>query len=107
MPTLPDIPGFILSEVLGAGASGTVYAAVPDSGPDAGQSMAIKVVSSWPEDPASRGLRALQEARFCFDLDHPHVVRVYDWGQLVDRSTWILMERLRGETLGSGLAEAI
>lgn len=97
-PSPPHIPGVDLFEILGAGSSGTVYSGVFTGGRRA-HPVAVKVVPARAGDPARRVDRALQEARFCFSLDHPHVVRVFDWGRLPDQGTYIVMERLSGETL--------
>ncbi|MFN3201450.1 MAG: protein kinase domain-containing protein [Bradymonadia bacterium] len=102
-PPPPNVPGVDLFDVLGAGSSGTVYGGVFTGG-RGDHPVAVKVVPGRPDDPARRAERALQEAHFCFSLDHPHVVRVYDWGQLADRSIYIIMERLSGQALGDVLS---
>lgn len=101
--TAPHIPGVDLFDVLGAGSSGTVYGGVFTGG-RGDHPVAVKIVPPRRDDPARRSERAVQEAHFCFSLDHPHVVRVFDWGQLPDRSIYLIMERLSGQTLGDRLA---
>ncbi len=90
-----DIPGVLLGPALGSGGSGVVY-----EGTDrrSGAPLAVKLVE------ADRGMgrqRALQEAELSWSLNHPHVVRVLRWGELPDRSVFIVMERLYGQTLGA------
>jgi serine/threonine protein kinase len=47
--------------------------------------------------------RFQQEARTAFSLDHPSIVAVNDFGVLDDHSPFLVMELVRGETLGERL----
>ncbi len=48
--------------------------------------------------------RLLQEARASARLDHPSIVRVFDFGETERRDPFIVMEFLAGESLGQVLA---
>src|SRR6202042_2908347 len=61
------------------------------------QDYALKVMHEHNEHQVSR-LSA--EAALLITLEHKNVVRVLDAGQLPDGRGWLLMERLRGGTLG-------
>jgi serine/threonine protein kinase len=47
--------------------------------------------------------RFQQEARTAFSLDHPSIIAVNDFGVLDDHSPFLVMELVRGETLGERL----
>lgn len=68
--------------------------------------MAIKIVLAEDDTSSSQIVnRALQEARVCWSLNHPNVVRVFDYGRTDDGSAFIVMERLEGETLARRLEQ--
>ncbi|WP_165938769.1 MULTISPECIES: serine/threonine-protein kinase [unclassified Parafrankia] len=84
------LPGYTLGDLLGAGASGFVLA-----GWHRGlqRDVAVKVVMRAP------GRRSFaDEARILAGLDHPHVVRVYDYVEAGELSL-LVMEMLSGGTL--------
>ena len=93
-----EIPGVELGAELGRGASGVVYAGTLAS---SGHPVAVKIVA--PRGPRStREIeRALQEAELCWALNHPHIVRVLNWGVLPEGAAYLVMEQLKGETLGA------
>ncbi|MBL8603971.1 MAG: serine/threonine protein kinase [Myxococcales bacterium] len=66
-----------------------------------GRTVALKVVLAEAHDDASRRRRFLREAETVKKLDHPNIVRVYDWGEEPDRVTWIAMEFIDGTSLGA------
>lgn len=90
----PDITGYRIEGSLGAGAMGSVYAAV---GPD-GSSVAIKVLHDPQPDEMTRR-RFEREVAALQKLDHPGVPQVFDSGQLPDGRLFLVMERLTGKTL--------
>jgi len=47
--------------------------------------------------------RFQQEARTSFSLDHPSIVKVFDFGLLEDQVPFLVMELINGETLGERL----
>jgi serine/threonine protein kinase len=50
--------------------------------------------------------RFQQEARTAFSLNHPSIIAVNDFGVLDDHSPFLVMELVRGETLGERLKRA-
>ena len=81
---------------IGAGGMGTVYEAVQ---PVTGQCVAVKVVRPvWTRDRA-RITRFLLEARSAGTIPHPGIASMFDSGLTSDRSAYLVMELLRGETL--------
>jgi tRNA A-37 threonylcarbamoyl transferase component Bud32 len=81
---------------IGAGGMGTVYEAVQ---PVTGRHAAVKVVRPvWTRD-RDRITRFLLEARSAGAIPHPGIASIYDSGLTGDRSAYLVMELLRGETL--------
>src|SRR5690242_9034080 len=67
------------------------------------QPVAVKLLNPvLSEDPVSRS-RFENEARAASSLSHPHIVEVYDSGE-VDGTPYIVMERLPGRTLADAIA---
>ncbi len=87
---------FCLRNVIGVGASGSVYKADQTS---LGRTVAVKVLR--PEiacDP--RFIRRFHdEAQAASRLNHPNVVSIIDFGQTDDGLLYLVMEYLRGATL--------
>jgi hypothetical protein len=109
-PSRPSVPGvptlaqgavvgerYLVGEVLGAGAMGTVYRARDTS---LGRDVALKVHRS-SADPA----RTQREAVAMAQLAHPNVVGVFEVGQAAGRA-FVAMEYVRGTTLGGWLRAA-
>jgi hypothetical protein len=80
--------------VIGSGGFGRVYEGVQ---PQLALRVAIKVQDSLG-DPSLHE-RALLEAAALARIQHRHVVRVFDAGQLEDGRHFLVMEHLSGETL--------
>src|SRR5262249_49627761 len=91
---------YALVEMIGRGAMGSVYVA---HDPQLDRKVALKVVRS--ERYAQRDVRARlsREARAMAKVTHPHVVTVYDAGEL-DDGVFIAMELVEGDTLARWLA---
>ncbi|MBV9959437.1 MAG: tetratricopeptide repeat protein, partial [Acidobacteria bacterium] len=85
----------ILSK-LGEGGMGTVYAA-EDS--HLGRRVAIKFLNAASSDHHYRA-RFLREARAISSLSHPYIATVYDYGETEDGKPFLVMELVKGETLG-------
>ena len=84
---------------IGAGGMGEVYRA---RDPRLGREVAIKVIpETFAADP-SRLRRFEQEARAAGQLNHPHILAVYDVGTH-DGAPYIVSELLEGESLRSRL----
>jgi CheY-like chemotaxis protein len=108
-PKIEDVqPGLViagrfrLESLLGEGGMGQVYRA---SHLDLGHAVAVKLVR--PALASSPLLRARfeTEARATSLLRSPHVVQVFDYGFTPGGIPYLIMEYLRGQTLGSLLAE--
>src|SRR5919198_605797 len=88
-----------IQSVIGAGGMGEVYKA-RDTRLD--RIVAIKVLpESLAADPQFRA-RFDSEARTISQLDHPHICALYDVGEQ-DRTSFLVMQYLEGETLASRL----
>ena len=83
----PEIPDFIVKDILGRGGMGTVYLAEQVS---LGREVALKVVNYCAVGIAD-------EARTIAQLHHPNIVQVYAAGTAQDQS-WFAMELMRGNT---------
>ena len=67
--------------------------------------VAVKVMSETAAPGTEGRARLLQEARAAASLNHPNIVSVYDAGE-VDRSPFIVMELVEGESLHDCRPEA-
>lgn len=94
-----------LDEVLGRGATGTVWSAYDEM---LGRRVAVKEVLPPPGMPAAEAAllreRTLREARAIAKLSHPHVVTLYDVIQQ-DGEPFVVMELLPSRTLASLIKE--
>ena len=97
------LPGYDLSDELGRGASGVVYAARHRH---LGRDVAVKQLPrAFGADPEVKA-RFVTEARLLAALEHPHVVPVYDYVE--DGGLCVLvLERLSGGTLWARLGAGI
>lgn len=68
-----------------------------------GRNVAIKVVSTRIAGDAQSKLRFIREARTLATIEHPHVVRVYEFGEQ-GGTAYLVMEWVEGETLADRLA---
>jgi serine/threonine protein kinase len=75
---------------------GVVYEAVRD---DIGARAAIKVLRPEYAHNAELAGRFINEARAVNMVQHPGVVRVFDYGQLPNGEAYLAMEYLDGESL--------
>jgi eukaryotic-like serine/threonine-protein kinase len=105
-PRLPEgtlLDGrYRLQGLLGSGGMGQVY-----EGEDMrlGRRVAVKVMHD--DDDDSLAERLFREARAAARADHPAVVTTYGYGTDADLSvSYVVMERLRGQTLAQRLQEA-
>jgi len=85
---------------LGQGGMGAVYEAVHEL---IGRKVAIKVLHPQYAADAELTERFFNEARAVNLVDHPGLVQVSDYGRLADGTSYIVMEFLKGETLGQRL----
>ena len=85
--------------LIGAGGMGEVYRASDTS---LKRTVALKIISDrQPADSASRE-RFLREARAMATVEHPHVVRIYSFGEAAG-VTYLVMEYVEGENLADRL----
>jgi hypothetical protein len=85
---------------LGAGGMGAVYRGWQVS---VDREVAIKVIDPRLSGNRSAVKRFLREARLSSRLGQPSIVNVYDFGQTEDGILYIVMELVRGHTLGDEL----
>jgi len=97
----PTVGRYRIEGVLGAGAMAVVYAGFD---PEIERQVAIKCLrNAVAADPAYRA-RFVTEARAVGHLTHPHIVTLFDVGEMADGRPYIAMERLSGDTLASRVA---
>jgi serine/threonine protein kinase len=84
--------------LLGEGGSAIVYAGV-----DGGEEVAVKVLRAEGAVDARDVARFLSEAQHLERVRHPNLIAVRRAGTLEDGRAFIVMERLRGETLAARL----
>lgn len=85
---------------LSAGGMGTVYEALHEA---IERRVAIKILHPQLAASTDTVRRFFNEAKAANRIDHPAIVQVQDCGQLPDGTSFIVMEYLRGETLGRRL----
>jgi serine/threonine protein kinase/tetratricopeptide (TPR) repeat protein len=93
------ISHYRIIEKLGEGGMGVVYTAEDTH---LARRVAIKFLSSL--DPHYRA-RFLREARAVSALSHPNIAAVYDYGETEEGQPFIVMELVKGPTLGELLEE--
>jgi hypothetical protein len=84
------LPDYKLRHLLGRGGMGEVWLAEQ---PSLGRQVAIKVLSAAADADPAFAERFHREARALAQLDHPHVVRIFDFG-CVDGLFFLVMEYL-------------
>jgi predicted Ser/Thr protein kinase len=99
---LPSIRGYRILRPLGAGGMGQVFLAEDET---LERRVAIKMIAAplAAEDVARK--RFLREARAMAGVEHPHVVRIYGFGE-AGGQPYIVMEYVEGETLAARLSRA-
>jgi serine/threonine protein kinase len=90
-----DIRGFEIYEVLGRGGMGTVYRARQLS---MNRIVALKLLPKIAVEDPRDVKRFLREARLAASLNHRHVVKVFEVGEVEDKY-FISMEHVTGQTL--------
>ena len=86
-----------LVKQLGSGGMGSVWLATNES---LGSDVAIKFIRNDLDNPILTQ-RLLTEARAIARLEHPNIVRAYDVGQTEAGQPFVVMELLRGPSLGA------
>ena len=100
-PDLPHVPGYRIEEVLGRGATGTVYRARQLA---VDREVALKVLH--PELSGQQRIvsRLQREARTTARLAHPNIVTAIDMGE-IDGRWWYAMEYVEGPSLSLRLRQ--
>lgn len=92
------ISHYRIVEKLGEGGMGTVYIAEDTL---LGRRVAIKTLTAGRAAKESHfRSRFLREARAVSALSHPHIATIHDYGETPDGQPYIVMELVKGETLG-------
>ena len=93
-----SIPGYRIVRTLGEGGMATVYLAIQENFQ---REVALKIMSPLlGRGDSSYGERFLREARIVAQLNHPHIVAVYDVG-VHEQQHYLAMEYVAGEDLRS------
>lgn len=89
-----------LERLIGKGGMGAVYEA-RDLRLD--RKVAVKIMmGNFSADPVTLA-RFEREARLCAKLNHPNIIRIYDYGTIGSESAYLVMEYLDGSTLRAEL----
>src|SRR5689334_5566207 len=92
---------YVIEEVLGDGGMATVYRAQPKL---VDRPVAVKMMTpGLSRDPSVRG-RFRTEANAAQRLAQPNIIEIFDQGDTEDGSSYLVMELLEGESLGTTLA---
>jgi serine/threonine-protein kinase len=91
-----QVAGYEIDGVLGHGGMGVVYEARQLS---LERSVALKILSGQLTADAAFRERFQREGRLQAALDHPHIVTVYEAGELDDGALFIAMRLIRGPNL--------
>lgn len=92
----PPKQRFVVKERIGQGGMGAVYQATDLS---LRRAVAVKIIRADCFGDARLLRRFEREAQAAARLDHPHIVKVYDYGRTPTGGAWLVMELLRGATL--------
>ena len=98
--TLERIRPYRIVRLLGKGGMGAVYEAVHEA---IERRVAIKVLHAELGRRTDIATRFFNEARAVNRIEHAGLVQISDYGQLPDGMAYIVMEYLKGETLGQRL----
>jgi serine/threonine protein kinase/Tfp pilus assembly protein PilF len=96
------ISHYRIVEKLGEGGMGIVYIAEDTV---LGRRVAIKTLTTRGGDKQHFRTRFLREARAVSALSHPHIAHIYDYGETEDDEPYIVMELIKGATLGDLMAK--
>jgi serine/threonine protein kinase len=91
----PVVAGYRIDRLLGEGGFGQVYRAVRDDG----SPVAIKVLHAELVRSNDALTRFARELAAITRLDHRHIVRALDHGQLVDGRPYLVLEYIEGPSL--------
>ncbi len=89
-----------IEQLLSRGGQGAAYRATQLA---VGRPVAVKVMHADADMPPSARRRFEHEARLVSRLEHPHAVRLYDFGTAEDGTPYLVTELLDGHTPGEEL----
>src|SRR5205823_3255537 len=95
----PALAGYRIVGLLGEGGMGQVFLAEDEL---LGRKVAIKTILPEISGTGDARARFLREARSMATVEHPHVVRVYSFGESGGLA-YFVMEFIEGETLSMRL----
>jgi serine/threonine-protein kinase len=95
---------YFVEEAIGEGGMATVYRARHKL---VDRPCAIKVMSASLATDATVRERFRREAKSTQMLSHPNVIEIFDYGETVDGTPYMVMELLEGRTLADLLAEGL
>lgn len=99
-----EIPGYDIEREIGRGGMASVYLARQTL---LDREVALKVLAPDFVRDKIQAQRFLQEARMLAQLNHPHVVAIYDVGTTGDGVAYFSMQKLDGGDFGRRMAEGI
>lgn len=101
MSSLPEgtqIGAYRVGTLLGKGGMGAVYEATHS---EINRKVAVKVLHARFAEKSEFKARFTNEAKIANLVEHPGLVQIFDYGQLPDGAAYLVMEYLKGETLGA------
>lgn len=99
-----QIGNYLITGVLGSGGMAAVYQAQQTN---IKRDVAIKVIRPGLADKTQSAdfvRRFVREAETTAKLDHPHIVKVFDFGQ-VEESSYLVMQLVRGGSLAQAIRQ--
>ncbi|MBX9686077.1 MAG: serine/threonine protein kinase [Candidatus Obscuribacterales bacterium] len=94
---------FKIIELVGKGGMGSVYLAEDLS--KKGTYVAIKMLHAQLSEDKISVKRFQQEASAASDLNHPNLIRQYDYGMIDEKQPFLVMEYLQGDSLSEIIRE--
>ena len=98
-----SIGNYQIVEKIGQGGMGAVYRAIHKT---LGRPAVVKVPLPAVSNAHEMNARLFNEARSATSIRDPGIVEIYDFGVLPDRTAYIIMEFLEGESLSDHLHRA-
>ncbi len=100
LPAPTQIGPYRIVRLLGEGGMGQVFEAIHD---EIERRAAIKVLSGQYAQDREATKRLFNEARAVNRIEHPNIVQISEYGHTTDGRAYLVMEFLRGESLGHRL----